>query len=89
MSEAKKSGRALNAFALDRRAFMGAAAMTGGVAAAGVAGAASAAPASNPMHVEPDLTDATSNAPSYWAHPKRAGAALLEQDDPLSRALRG
>ena len=88
MSEAKKSGGALNAFALDRRAFMGAAAMTG-VAAAGVAGGASAAPAPNTMHVEPDLTDATSNAPSYWAHPKRAGAALAEQDDPLSRALRG
>jgi hypothetical protein len=61
--------------------------MTGGVTAAGVVGGA--ASASNPMHVEPDLTDATSNAPSYWAHPKRAGAAIGEQDDPLSRALRG
>lgn len=71
-----------NFFRLNRRAFLGAAAVTGGAAASG---AAIAAP--RPTHVEPDLADATSNAPSYWAHPKRRAKAA-EHVEPLERALK-
>lgn len=83
------SDRKLNPFALNRRAFLGAAAAGGGVAVtAGMAGAASPAPA-NPVHVEPDLVDATSNAPSYWAHPKRVQPKAALHPEPLDAALKG
>lgn len=67
-----------NFFRLNRRAFLGAAAVAGGAAATGVAAAPRA------THVEPDLTDATSNAPSYWAHPKRVAKRAAGHDEPLN-----
>lgn len=83
------SERKLNAFSLDRRAFLGAAAAAGAASASGAAVAAGPDPASS-VHVEPDLADATSNAPSYWAHPRNAAKRRpVELDDPLQIALSG
>lgn len=78
----------LNPFALSRRAFLGAAAAGGGVMASGVGAAGAVAPAVASTHVEPDLVDATSNAPSYWAHPKRMAKTAAVQDDPAQLALK-
>ena len=73
-------------FAMDRRAFFGAAATAIGLGAAGAPGVGAAASASS-MAVEPDLTDATANAPGYSGQPKRRAAPAVA-DDPLERALK-
>ncbi len=82
MSKTKKS----RLFAMDRRAFFGAAAAAAGFGAAGAPGAGAAASA-RPTSVEPDLTDATANAPGYSGQPKRRAAPTVA-DDPLETALR-
>jgi hypothetical protein len=71
-------------FAMDRRAFIGAAATAVGL---GAAGAAPALASGQPMAVEPDLTDATANAPGYSGQPKRR-AKVAVAEDPLEKALR-
>ncbi|GEM_PF-6947477 len=85
MSDAKKPARTNSAFSVSRRTFFGAAAAAG--AATGLGGAAKAAP--RRAFTEPDLVDATSNAPGYSAHPKKAKPQAAVESDPLDRALRG
>jgi hypothetical protein len=69
---------------MDRRAFFGAAAASLG--AAGLPGLASAGPVSVAA-VEPDLTDATANAPGYSGQPRRSRASATAIE-PLDLALR-
>jgi hypothetical protein len=80
MSKTRKSGP----FALNRRAFFGAAAA--GLGAAGAPGLAGAAPV-RATAVEPDLTDATANAPGYSGQPRRRPSSAADVD-PLDLALK-
>lgn len=75
--------RKTSLFRMNRRAFFGAAAAAAGLGAAGAPAAASTAA----IAVEPDLTDATANAPGYSGQPKRRAKAA-GSEEPLERALR-
>ncbi len=90
---ANKSAKSAASFLpVDRRAFVTGAMLAGGAAAAGGGIVARERRAL----AEPDLTDMTSNAPSYAAHPPRHASAPAqrqtaqhEASDPLALALQG
>ena len=71
-------------FALDRRAFFAAA--TASLGALGVPGLG-AAKTIRATAVEPDLADATANAPGYVDQPRRRSPSVAA-DEPLDLALR-